>query len=454
MASVTSLGSGSGLDLESLLTNLMTVEKQPLTAIQTKQSSVNTKISSLGTLKSKLAALQTAAKALVKDIGKTTLEKFATYSANFSTSGIATASFGTGVVAGSYAINVTQLAQGQRFTSTAFTDSSTAIGSVGDTLTFDFATPDAEGNSRTQTITLDSTNNSLAGLRNSINSANMGVTATIVNGTNGAQLLLSGSEGLANEITLSSTTGSLSGLFTETQPVLDAEFTVNGIAAQSSTNAASVIDGITLNLTQTGSTTMTVSADYQTKMTSALNDFITAYNDANTSMRTLGAYNATTKVAGALQGNNVLRDAQAQTRNALFSVTSGGTSSYQRLSDIGVSVGVDGSLSLDATKLSNALTDASGDVASLLSNIGTEFNTSLERFVGTSGTIQIATDSANTILTELTKRSDAILRRLDVVEARYRKQFTALDTLIAGLNSTSSYLTQQIASLTNSNSNN
>lgn len=453
MATISSLGVGSGLDLESLVSKLVSVESQPLTALKTKQSSVNTKISSLGTLKSKLADLQSAAKGLRQSIGKTALETFASYSATFSTTGIATAFMGSGTVAGTYSLNVTQLAQGQRFSSTALTSADTAVGSIGDTLTFDFATPDAEGNSRSKTITLDSSNNSLSGLRNAINSANMGVSATIVYGSGGAQLLLSGTEGLDNEITLSSAAGSLSTLFSETQASKNAVFTVNGIAATSSTNQAKVLDGITLNLAQTGTTAFTIAADYATKMTEAANKFIEAYNAANSSMRTMGAYNAATGSAGALQGNSVLRDAQTQMRNQVFGITSGGASNIQRLSDIGISVGTDGSLSLDSTKLSNALADGPSDVAALLNKVGDSYNTTLEKFVGTSGTIKIATDSANSLLDQLTDRKEVIERRLDVIEARYRKQFAALDTLISGLNSTSSYLTQQLASLTGSNDN-
>lgn len=453
MATITALGTGSGLDLEALVTKLMKAESTPLTAIQKKQSSVNTKISSLGTLKSKLADLQTAANALKKEIGKTALEKFATYSATFTTSGVASATMGSGAVAGDYTLNISALAKGQRFASSAVSSADAAIGAVGDTLTFDFATPDTNGNSRSKTITLDSTNNSLTGLRNSINAANMGVKATIVTGTSGPQLLLSGEEGLDNSTTLSSSTGTLSSLFTQTQPAQNAAFTLNGIPATSTTNKATALDGVTLNLLQeNASTSFTISADHTEKMTTALNDFIKAYNDANSSMKSLGAYNATTKVAGALQGNSLLRDAQGQTRSLLFNTTAGGTSAYQRLSDLGVSVGTDGSLSLDATKLSSALAASPNDAAALIAKVGGEFSATVEKFVGISGTIKISTDSADSMLKELSKRSDAIGRRLDTIEARYRKQFTALDTLVSGLNSTSSYLTQHLASLTSSSS--
>lgn len=445
MATITSLGAGSGLDLESLVTKLMSVEQAPLTALQKKETSVNTKISALGTLKSKLSALQTAAQGLKANIGQTALQKFATYSTTVANTSIASATAGIGAVAGTYALNVTKLAVSDQFVSNAFTSASDPIGSVGDTLTFDFATADSNGNSRTKTITLDSSNNSLNGLRNSINGANMGVTATIITGSAGPQLILTGEQGLDNRITLG---GNLAGQFSQTATADSATFTVNGIAATSNTNVASkVIDGVTVNLTQIGSTTLTVAAEYSTGLSTALNSFIKAYNDANSTMSTMGAYNATTKVAGVLQGNSLLRDARTETRSLLFSTAVGGTSAYQRLSDIGVSVGTDGSLSLDTSKLNKALAADMGSVATLVDKIGSAFNTSLETMTGTSGKIKIATDSANSMIKELQKRADAIQLHLEKIETRYRRQFSALDMFVSSMTSTSSYLTQQLANL-------
>lgn len=450
MATITSLGVGSGLDLESLVTSLMAVESKPLTALQTKAASYTSKISALGTLKSKLSALQTASAAMRTTIGKTALTTFASYSASVTDTTIASATAATGAVAGSYTLEVEQLARAQRFASATFSSTTDSIGSEGDTLTFDFATPDAEGNSRSVTITLDSSNNSLTGLRNAINKANMGVSATIVNGTDGPQLIFSGQEGLDNEITLS---GQLATQFEQSVSAQDAKFSINGIAATSSTNTASgVLDGVTINLAKEGTTTLTVAAEYSTNMTSALNSFITAYNAANSTMTTMGAYDATTKTAGALQGNQVLRDSQTSVRNLLYSTTTGGTSAYQTLSDIGVTVGTDGSLTLNSTKLESALAADPDAVATLVTKIGESYNTELEKTVGYSGRIQTATDSANTIVKDLEARQEALALRLETIEARYRARFSALDTLISSLNTTSSYLTQQLASLTSSSS--
>ena len=448
MATITSLGVGSGLDLESLVTSLMAVESRPLTALQTKAASYTSKISSLGTLKSKLSALQTAAAAMKTATGKTALTTFSSFTASTADTTIATATATTGAVAGTYTLNVTKLAVAQRFESGTFSSTTDTVGNEGDTLTFDFATPDDEGNSRSVTITLDSNNNSLTGLRNAINNANMGVSATIVTGTGGPQLIFTGEEGLDNEITLS---GQLATQFSEKVSAQNAEFTINGIAATSSTNNDSeVLDGVTIALLKEGTTTLTVAADYSTNITSALNNFITAYNAANSTMTTMGAYNSTTGTAGALQGNQILRDSQTLVRNLLYSTTTGGTSAYQTLSDIGVSVGTDGSLTLDSSKLEGALAADSSAVATLVTKIGQSFNSSLESTVGYTGKIKIATDSANSIIKELEARQEALELRLETIEARYRSRFSALDTLLSNLNNTSTYLTQQLASLTGS----
>jgi flagellar hook-associated protein 2 len=446
MATVTSLGSGSGLDLEGLITNLMNAERTPLIALQKKESSYNTTISALGSLKSKLSELQTAANALKPSVGQTALDKFASFSTTVADSTIASATSETGAVTGNYALTVSKLAQVQTSISTA---PPAVLPAIGDTLSFSFA---SNGATRDKTITIDSTNNSLSGLRNAINSAQMGVTATIVNGKDGAQLILTGEEGVANGFTLTGT-GNLATSFVEKQASRDAEFTINGIVATSSSNkVAGILDGVTLNLVKEGSTTFSVTQDNTTNLTTALTTFIQAFNDGNTLMKSQGAYNQATKVAGALQGNGTLRSAQETLRSLVFNSTSGGTSPYQRLSDIGITVSSDGTLKLDSTKLSNALAaDASG-VAKVVSSVGIAYSTGLEKFVGISGSIQTATDSANKLLKSYAAREASLERHLDAIETQYRKRFTALDTFIAGLKQTSSYLAQQLASLPGSSS--
>lgn len=483
MATVSSLGSGSGLDLNGLLTNLMQAEQVPLLALQRKEASYQSRISALGTLKSVLSSLQTAASSLVPNIGTTAIAKYTTYNVSVADTSIATASATTGAVAGSYALEVSSLAQSQRLVTPAYASgSASTVIATGD-LQIDFGklsggTYTADS-ARSKTITIDSTNATLGGLRDAINAANIGASATIVTGTNGAQLILSSNTtGLSNVIKLSGTLAGfdydpVSNTGTMTQDSLqggqaasDATFKLNGIPATSSTNSVSgVLDGVTLNLLKTSAvltpatvgppateatytpTTVKVSSDSVGSLTTALNAFVKAYNDANKSMSDLGAYNATSGSAGALQGNSTLRTARNQIRSLVFSATAGGSSPYQQLSNIGVSLGKDGSLSLDSAKLSKAVAADATSVANLVSAVGSAFKTSVEGLVGTTGSITSASDGFSRTIKDLTNRQEALSKRLISIENRYRAQFTSLDSLIAGMKQTSSYLSQQLANL-------
>lgn len=481
MASVTSLGVGSGLDLQGMLTKLMQVEQQPLTLLQNKQASYQSKISALGTLQSSLAALQTAAAGLTPSSTQTATEKFSSYSASVADTTIASASAAKGAVAGSYSLEVSSLATAQRLVSpaSAFVSASTALNVDAGTLKIEFGkfTPATTTPVAAATYTPDATRNldisisanaSLNDIRDAINAKNGGVSATIVTGTNGPQLVLTSlKEGTDNVMRLSGLTGTDAGnfnfdplapavgTFSETaaggRTASNAAFELNGIAGTSSTNAVTgVLDGVTLNLIKTNvgtPTTVTVSQNTTTGLTSALQAFVKAYNDSNSTMGGLGTYNATTKIAGALQGESSLRTAQGQVRSLLFGTTGDSASAYQRLSDIGVSVAKDGTLSLDTTKLNTAITSDFTGVANLVAKIGDTYNKTLEGIVGTTGSLVSATTGVTRMIKDLTNRQNVLSDRLTRIEASYRKQFTALDTLIASMNKTSTYLTQQLANL-------
>lgn len=463
MASITSMGVGSGLDLEGLVTSLMQIERRPLASLQNQAKSYNSKISALGALNSKLSALQTAAKDLTPSVLQTALDKFATYKGTVGDPTIASASVSTGAVSGSYSLEVTQLARSQRLTSAPFVDGPNSPIATG-TLTILFGTMSG-GNfdidtSRQANIEITSGNNTLTGLRNAINGANIGLTATIVNGTNGSQLVLTGKDGSDQTFYLSGLDGfeydpestDPSADFPTVRTALNAEFTLNGISASSPSNTVTnVLDGVTLTLAkQTApgeSTTLEITRDNSTKLKEAIEAFIKAYNDAASTMKTQGAYNPETKVAGALQGNSLLRDTQATMRALMFNTTAGGSSTYQRFSDLGISFAADGNLKLDAGKLEAAIAADATGVANLVSKVGNAYNQSIERVIGLSGSIKISTESMNKMIRDLDKRQEAIELRMTTIEARYRKQFGALDTLMSNMNKTSSYLAQQLANL-------
>ncbi len=484
---ISSLGVGSGLDLNSLLSSLMTAEQQPLLALQKKEASFQARISALGSLKGGLSALQTAAQTFIPSTGQSADAKYATYKASVTDTGIATASAASGAVAGNYSLEVSALAQAHRLTSPSSTDptgaaSLTAGLLAGGSLKIELGTltdTDSDPNITTYSYAADpvrelnitvAAGSTLEQLRDAINTAATDgrVAATIINGSNGKQLVLSTEKtGLSNVMQLSgldgfdfdpaAATGNLSqSAANGGQAPSDAAFKLNGISATSSTNSvSSVLDGVTLNLLKTnvGSpTTVSVTKDSTSSLTAAVSAFVKAFNDSAKSMSSLGAYNAETKAAGALQGDSTLRSAQNQVRS-LLQTRAGGTSAYQTLSDIGVSLEKDGTLKLDTTKLNKAVAADFAGVTGLVAAVGTSFKTGLEGVVGTSGNIVTATDSANRQIKDLGKRQEALVSRLTQTEARYRKQFSALDGLIASMNKTSSYLTQQLANLPGASSN-
>lgn len=457
MASITSAGLGSGLDIEGIITKLMQVEAQPLTALATKEASYQAKLSAFGSLKGALSSLQTAAQTL-----KNTTT-FTGKSASVSDSTVLTASAASTTAAGSYSISVTQLAKFHAVRSNTNYAATTDTFNTG-TLSI------SVGSGTAVNVTIDSSNNTLAGIRDAINGANTGVTASIINdGTTNRLVLASKTSGAAGAITVAVTdsgsggTNALSGLASSslvtTQTADDANVTINGIAITRSSNTITdAIDGLTLNLAKgtlasPGTATVTIAQNTGT-VTSAISAFVKAYNDAVSGIKTMTAYDAANKKASVLTGDSTARSIQSQLSNLAQSMVTGVAGGIGRLSDIGITVQKDGTLATDSSKLSAALADTTKDVKSLFTQttsgnegIAVRFNTILEGIVGSSGLITSRTDGITASIKDLGKRADALNLRLTSVEKRYRAQFTALDTLVASMNQTSTYLTQQLANL-------
>ena len=470
MATITSLGTGSGLELESLITKLMTVEKAPLTALQKKQTAYETKISALGKLQSVLATLQTSAQSMKPGVLESATTKFAAYTASVADTAVASATATTGAIAGNYSLEVSKLAQAQQLQSAAFSSSTTSITSAGGSLTLTLGTLAEDGtytadSSRSYTFNL-AAGATLKDLQNAINSSDAGVSATIVNGSGGAQLVLTSGEGTNNVMQLSGSgitgfdydpaaTGTQG--WTQSKAASDAAFTLNGIAVTSHSNTVTdALDGVTLELTgtTTTATTLKIAEDYSANIKSALESFVSAYNSAYSTMSSLGAYDPDTQVAGDLQGNSTLRYAMNQIRQALFNTTSGDDDSdYQTLSNIGVSISASGTLTIDSTKLTAAVKADPDAVANLVANVGTKYDSIVQKLIGTDDSpIPAATSGLKKTVSNLEDQQEKLQLRLESIEARYRAQFTALDTLISSLNTTADYLTSYISSL-NSNDN-
>jgi flagellar hook-associated protein 2 len=473
---LTSAGIGSGLDVNGLVSQLMTVERAPVAALDKKVASYQAKLSTYGTLKGSLSALQTAAKALSTPDRLTPTKATVADSTLFSTSVNGTA------VAGTYDVEVQSLAQSNKIKTTAGYAATTDVVGTG-VITFDFGTYDttaartfsANAAKPTKTVTIDSTNNTLAGVRDAINAANIGVSASIINdgSTNGNYLSLTSNDtGARNAMKISVSDSSLNALRFNRQTdqaanssmaqigeAKDAVIIVDSVTITKQSNTITdAIQGVTLSLAKTmplGTTNrITVSRDTSSVQT-AVQNFVKAYNDSAQAIKDATAFNNTTGKGAVLNGDSVVRNIVSQLRGVFTTPVAGAPAGLSVLSDAGVSFLKDGTLSIDSAKLSAVTSDPSKDLSKLFASTasgkgyGYQMDVLLGKILSPVGTLAGQTNSINKSITDVGKQKDQINERLVGVEKRYRTQFSALDSLVGRLSSTSSYLTQQLASLSN-----
>jgi flagellar hook-associated protein 2 len=499
MASLSSPGIGSGLNVNDLVSQLMSVEKAPIALLDKKEASFQAKLSTYGTLKSSLAALQTAAKALATPATFSPIKASVADAASLTVSASATA------VAGSYDVEVKSLAQSQKLLMSKAdgTGYSTLESTVGQgTITINFGSyssavppvfttnPDKL---TAKTITIGSDDKSLAGVRDAINAANAGVSASIINDGNGFRLSLTSSDtGARNAMQISvagdaGTIGDLGQLAYDPASAKAATYEADGttiktaavadtskmaqnvkpqdavivvdnvtITKQSNT-ITDAIQGVTLTLGKTmaaGTTTKVTLARDTSNVKTAIEAFVKAYNDTNTAIRTATAFDPVTGTGAVLTGDSTMRSIQSQLRNLFGAPVSGAPSGMAILSDAGISFLRDGSLTVDATKLAAATTDPSKDLSKLFATsdttkgYGYQMDVLIGKILSPVGIMADRTNSFGKSVKDIGTNRDTINERLVTVEKRYRAQYTALDTMIAKMSTTSSFLTQQLASLT------
>lgn len=452
MAGLSSPGLGSGLDINSLISQLMSVERQPLGKLQTKEGVFQGKISALGSLKGALSALQTAAQGLIPAAGTTATAKYTSTRAAFGDATLGSATATNSASAGSYTLSNITLAKAEQVRKSGM-----SIPAEAGTLTITVGTAAA--------VNVDiAAGATLASMRDAINTSSAGVSAAIINdGSSDFLVLTSKTSGTANTITIAGSAGfenfnyssATPNSWARPQQASNASVEINGIPVSSATNAITgAIEGLTINLTKatTESTTLTVSKD-NSSVSTALNDLIKAFNSAVGTIKSLGAYDAATKKASALTGDSTLRSAESQLRSLIFASSGSEGSSLQRLSDLGVSLQLDGTLKLDSSKLSTAITNDFAGVANLVSNIGTSFKNATAGMVETDGLVSDRIEGMNASIKMLKQRQEALELRLVKVESNYRRQFTALDVQLSSMQSMSSRLTSMLASIPSSSSN-
>lgn len=394
-SSLSSPGLGSGLDVKGIVDKLMSVERQPITKLAQREAQFQAKITAFGSLKGSLSSFQGALAAL-KDASK-----FSTVKASAADSTILSASTVPGAAAGNYSVEVNKLAQAQKLSTAGQASTSAAIGNG--VITFDFgaisggafnaatgkytgASFTSNGNG-TKSVTIDASNNSLAGIRDAINKAKIGVSASLVNdgGALPNRLVLtqeSTGKDLSMKLSVSGDAALASLLghdpaatqaMAETVTAQNAEFKIDGLSISKKSNTVTdAIQGVTLNLlkTNTGASTNLAVARDTTQIASAVNNFVKGYNDLNKTLTDLTSYDAATKKGGLLLGDSTVNNIRYNLRTTLTSALGGGTSSLSTLNDIGVEFKRDGTLSVDSVRLQNALTNTPDDIAAVFASTG------------------------------------------------------------------------------------
>lgn len=412
MVGIQSTGVGSNLDVNSLITKLMQIESQPLTTLAKKEASYLAKLTAYGTLNSALSTFQSSF------VGLNSTAAFQNLTANVGDATILNASTTSVATAGNYNINVTQLAKSQTISSAGQASTTDTIGSgASTTISFQFGTISGgtssngvytgasfaqDANQAIGTVTIDSSNNSLQGIRDAINAAGKGVTASIVGDGTATPyhlVLSSNKTGVTSSLKIDvSGDATLQGLlsydpagtqnFTETTTAQNANLSINGINITSASNTVNdAVQGAAITLTKTGSTTLALSNNVA-GVQNSINTFVKGFNDLQATFKTLTGFDATTKKGAVLTGDAAARGAQTQVRTALSSAVNGLGGNITTLSSIGISFQKDGTLSVDSTKLQAALNNNFKEISGLFATIGKATDSLVSYSTSTANTTQ------------------------------------------------------------------
>jgi flagellar hook-associated protein 2 len=469
---ISSPGVGSGLDVNSIVTQLVAIEKQPLQALQTKASTLQSQLSLYGTIKSQVSALKDAASTLAS------ATSWASQAATSSNTAAATVAVGSTASSTSFGLDITRLAQSQTTASRTITaGSSLGAGSGTGQLSIQLgswgplgAGPFVPGAGAAVNINVSETD-TYTTIANAINAANAGVKATVLKVGNNERLSFqsttSGSDagfsiasngGFAALDSLSFTSlsnGSESALGMESsQSGLNATLKINGVSVESATNTVTdVVPGVTLSLLQTttvGSPVQINVAQDKVALQKNIQSFADAYSALNKTLADSTKYVQGGR-SGALQGDSTTVGLQSLMRKVIGSSSTGST--YARLSEVGLEQQTDGSLKLNTTKLATAMGDVSNlqklfttnNANSATNGFGLKLRDLASGLLAADGTVSNKSTALQGAISRNGKDQDRVNDRAAVVEKRLRAQYSALDAQMAKMSGLSSYVTAQLA---------
>lgn len=445
---ISASGIGSGIDILGLVDDLVRAQRlRPEQLLDQREGALDDQISALGKLKSALSTFQDSLSSLA------TLDSFIIYSGSSSDTAVATVSADSSAVAGSYDIEVNsglghQLATANKLITTGFADADTTTVGTGN-ITI--------ANNNGGSFTVGVTSGTLNDIRDAINndSNNFGVSATVLTvsdgmgGTESKLVLTADDTGLDNSLTLTADAG-ISALdsanLTEITPGQNAIFNVDGQEVISASNSVTdVISGVTINLKGEGTTTIDLTVD-QNGIVESVQSFIDAFNTLQ------DVFNETTDYAGGnpapLFSDSTIKGLGSNIRDILLSSITTTSGLFSSLAEIGISSDEDGKLTLDETDLKTALSADSQSVAEIFTTsngIAEQFELKLEPYTQFAGLLDSKTESLNSRKDLIDTARERLDYRLGKLEDRLRSQFIAMDALVQSLNSTGSFLQQQLA---------
>lgn len=455
---LSSTGIGSGLDVNSIVSQLVQLERKPIEKLKTAETSIQTKISSYGKVQGMLASLRDASAALAKP----GLWKQSTASSS-DAAAVSIETTGT-VAAGNYAVSVTKLAQPHLLYSD-FVSADPGAGSL-----------TIGSGSKSATLTFTDPATTVDQVRDAINAAGAGVTAAVVKdaGGNARLSLTAQGTGNANQISVSATGAGYAGFafdpsnptaspgMTQAQAAQDAQLTINGVPVSSSSNVVTTaIEGLSLTLSKETSSPVKLNVATDTAaQRKAMEDFVSAYNALNSYAAEQTKYDTATKTAAPLQGDSTLLNVQRQLRNVMHQ-NAGVSTVFTNLSSVGIEFQSDGNLKLNSAKVTNALKQPE-ELANLFTPIATDYpvfnglgnnlTNLVDKLKSTDGVVAARTTGLNAQLKRNQTQQSTAEERVTRVQARLEKYYQALDTKMSAITTQSAYVTQQINSWNKSSS--
>lgn len=431
----------SGLSTTEVIQKLLEIERAPIRRLEVRKADANARLAAWRNVNTKLQALEDRAATLASSL---------TYQAARATSSnpqVVVASAAPGAAPGSYAVTVTRLASTHQVSTDTFADKDAQVFGTG-TLTVTVGTSSTE-------VTVAEGQNSLTGIAAAVNAAGAGVYAAVVQVDGGYRLLLtSRTSGAAGAITVDAT-GLAGGTATlsfshQLSPAQDAELTLGSgpgaVTVHRPTNVvADLLPGVTLALAGTGTVTVAVEQDREV-VKKAVQDFVAAYNEVVESLAQYGRYDPETKQRGALQGDGTLQRIQAELPDAVLRTEVAGQT-LRRLSDLGVRLGRDGKLTLDESKLADALQGRFEEARRVLETTGGRLREVADHLTRVDGPVWLAVDALNNRLRAYDQQIGRWEDRVERKREQLVRMFTELEKSLGQLRSQGDWLAAQIRRL-------